>query len=122
LPGLIFTCAWAFDLPSEAETLEQYAAPFRRRGGRVLFTELQTNLEERLRRNESATRLAEKPSKRSLELSRRRLLEHERTHAFRSGDEFLTRADWLRVENSELEAAAAAELIVRHFDLPRLTL
>ena len=60
LPGVIFTFVWAFDLPSEL-ALERYAHPFRQRGGRVLFVELQADQAERLLRNESATRLAKKP-------------------------------------------------------------
>lgn len=71
LPGLIFTFVWAFDLSSEAATVEQYAEPFRERGCCVLFAELQVALEERLRRNEPGLGLAEASSKREVELSRR---------------------------------------------------
>ena len=75
LPGLVFTYVWAFNLESDAAAVEEYAAPFRARGGRVLFLELEATQEERLRRNATPFRLAEKPTKRDLEQSRANLLE-----------------------------------------------
>ena len=119
LPGLIFTFVWAFDLPSEAAAVEGYAAPFRAAGGRVLFVELQASLEERLRRNETEFRLAEKPSKRNLAESRRRLLEHDGKYQFRS-DPALRPKDWLTLDTTALEPRAVADRVIDHFDLPRL--
>ena len=74
LPGLVFTFAWAFDVPEDQVFVDEYARPFRERGARVLFVELEATQAERLKRNECVSRLAEKPSKRDLEASRRRLL------------------------------------------------
>ena len=120
LPGLIFTFVWAFDLPSEAAAVKQYAAPFRERGGRVLFSELHAELEERLRRNETEFRLAEKPSKRDVELSRRRLLEHERAHRFQSDGEHDADENWLRMDTTKLQPQDVANIIASHFALQRL--
>jgi hypothetical protein len=117
LPGLIFTWVWAFDLPSDAAAIERYSGPFKARGGRVLFAELEATLEERLRRNETAFRLAEKPSKRDVESSKRRLLEHESRYRFNSGGEFDGREDWMRVDTTDLEPADVAELVIRRFGL-----
>ena len=117
LPGLIFTWVWAFDLASDSGAIERYSAPFRARGGRVLFVELEATLEERLRRNETEFRLAEKPSKRDVESSRRRLLEHEARYRFSSGGEFDGREDWMRVDTTELQPAEVAELVIRRFGL-----
>lgn len=58
---MIFTYVWAFDQPADAAAVESYVAPFHARGGRVVFVELEATQEERLRRNETAFRLAEKP-------------------------------------------------------------
>ncbi len=120
LPGLIFTFVWAFDLPSEAAAVKQYAAPFQERGGRVLFSELHAELEERLRRNETEFRLAEKPSKRDVELSRRRLLEHERAHRFQSDGEHDADENWLRIDTTQLQPEDVANIIASHFALRRL--
>src|SRR5919205_3229694 len=75
LPGLIFTYVWAFDLASDDATVEEYSEIFRARGGRVVYVELETTQEERLRRNETEFRLAAKPFKRDLAASRQQLLE-----------------------------------------------
>ena len=91
---------------------------FTRRGGRVVYVELQATREERLRRNETEFRLAHKPSKRDLAASRQRLLEADALYEMSSGDRFAGRADWLRIENTDLSAADVAERIIAHFGLP----
>ena len=118
LPGLVFTYVWAFDLPQDRATVEEYARPFRERGGRVLFLELEASQGERLRRNEGASRLAEKPSKRDLEASRRNLLELDARYQLSSGGAFDGRADWLRIDNTHLEPADVAERVIERFSLP----
>ena len=117
LPGLIFTFVWAFDLPSEEAIVAKYSAPFRKRGGRVLFAELTASLDERLRRNRSALRLAEKPSKRDLEASEQRLLQAERKHTFSSNGRFDGNSDWMRVDVTTLPAEEAARAIIERFSL-----
>src|SRR5207237_608154 len=67
LRGLIFTYVWAFDHASDDAAVEEFAAIFQSCGGRVYYVELECELAERLRRNETEFRLAEKPSKRDLE-------------------------------------------------------
>lgn len=122
LPGMIFTYVWAFDVPADRQAVEGYAAPFRRRGGRVLFAELEADQQERLRRNEGESRLAEKPSKRDVEASRRRLLEHDATHRLNSAGEFDGRSDYLRLETTRTAPADAADQIIDHFGLARVPL
>ena len=117
LPGLIFTYVWAFDHPSDAAAIEEYAAPFRARGGRVLFVELQATQEERLRRNESEFRLAEKPSMRDLVASRQRLLEIDSKYQLNSNGIFDERQDYLFIDNTNVAPADAAERVIAHFGL-----
>ena len=119
LPGLIFTYVWAFDDASDADAVEEYARPFREAGGRVVFVELETTQAERLRRNETEFRLAEKPSKRDLAASRERLLQNDATYQLNSRGAYDHRPDWLRIDNTSLSAAEVAELVVAHFALPR---
>jgi hypothetical protein len=121
LPGLVFTFVWAFDLPEDQAFLDQCAMPFRERGGRVLFLELETTQAERLKRNECLSRLAEKPSMRDLEASRRRLLELDAGYQLNSGGKFDGRPDYLRIDNTLLTPTEVAERVIEHFDLPRLT-
>jgi hypothetical protein len=120
LPGLIFTYVWAFDHESDDATVEEYAAIFSARGGRVVYVELECALPERLRRNETEFRLAEKPFKRDLDQSRRQLLELDAKYQLNSKGKFDGRPDYLRLDNTELTANAVAEKIISVFALPRI--
>jgi hypothetical protein len=120
LPGLIFTYVWAFDQPTDSASVERFAEIFRTRGGRVLFVELEATQAERLRRNETEFRLAEKPSKRDLEASRRRLLENDAQYRLNSASEFDGRDDYLRIDTTALSAAETAELIIDRFGMTRV--
>jgi hypothetical protein len=119
LPGLLFTFVWAFDLPEDQQTIDAYAKPFRDRGARVLFVELEAAQAERLVRNQGASRLAEKPSMRDLEASRRRLLELDARYQPNSGGAFDERDDYLRLDNTLLTPDQVAEQVIKHFELPR---
>ena len=120
LSGLIFTYVWAFDDPREAPAVESLAEIFRARGGRVVFVELEATQEERLRRNETEFRLAEKPSKRDVAASRERLLAHDVQYRLNSGGSHDHRDDWLRIDTTRLEADEVAERIVERFGLVRV--
>jgi hypothetical protein len=119
LPGLIFTYVWAFDVEHDALFVREMAAIFEARGGRVLYVELQATLEERLRRNVTELRLAHKPSKRNLARARETLLDAEARYQLHSGDRFHGRADYLRIENTDLAPEEVAERIIAHFALPQ---
>lgn len=122
LPGLIFTYVWAFDDPRDAAVVEEWSTIFRQHGGRVVFAELQASKDERLRRNETEFRLAEKPFKRDLAASRRQLLDTDARYQLISGGAFDHRDDWCCLDTTALTAAEAAERIMDRFDLPRADL
>jgi hypothetical protein len=119
LPGLIFTYVWDFDDGSDGAVVEEYAEIFRATGGRVVIVELQATQAERLRRNETELRLTEKPSKRDVEQSRRRLLAADAAYRMDSGGELDGRADYLRIDNTHLSPEAVADRVIEVFDLPR---
>jgi len=119
LPGLVFTFVWAFNAPEDQALLDDYAKPFRERGARVLFVELEATQAERLKRNECASRLDEKPSMRDLEASRRRLVEADERYQLNSGGRFDERQDYLRINSTLLTPGQVAERVIEHFDLPR---
>ena len=120
LPGLVFTYVWAFDQRSDGAGVEALAEIFTSRGGRVVYVELHATQEERLRRNETEFRLAEKPSKRDLAASRERLLDADAHYRMDSGGRFEGRPDWLRIDNTALPPEDVAERIIAHFALPVL--
>jgi hypothetical protein len=117
LPGMIFTYVWAYDHPSEQVTLDEYAEPFRRRGGRVLFAELAATQAERLRRSATPERLAEKPHMRDVEAAQRRLTDWDAQYRLSSAGEFEGRDDYLKLDNTGLSPAEAADRIIRQFAL-----
>ncbi|WP_198153800.1 hypothetical protein [Catenuloplanes japonicus] len=118
LPGLIFTYVWAFDQPADERAVHRFAAPFRQRGGRVVFVELTASQEERLRRNEGASRLAEKASKRDLAASRQNLLDLDRDYRLSSDGRFDGRDDHLCIDNTHLSPAEVADAVIARFGLP----
>ncbi|SNY33779.1 AAA family ATPase [Paractinoplanes atraurantiacus] len=119
LPGLIFTYVWAFDSPGDAQSVRRYAEPFARRGGRVLFLELEADQQERLRRNTGESRLAEKPSKRNLERSRDLLLRADRDYRLNSTDEFKDDPSHVRLDTTHLQPAEVAERAIERLGLRR---
>ena len=54
--GLIFTCCFDFDVCEEWEIIRKWRNIFKENGGECYFIELETSLEERLRRNKTANR------------------------------------------------------------------
>jgi len=119
LPGLVFTFVWAFNLPGEQAFIDECARPFRERGARVLFVELEATQAERLKRIAGVSRLAEKPSRRDLEASRRDLLDDDGRYQLNSGGKFDGRPDYLRIDNTVLTPGEVAERVIEHFALPR---
>lgn|SRR5881394_3037992 len=117
LPGVIFTFVWAFDRATDDATVEEYSKIFRDRGGRVVYVELETTQQERLRRNETEFRLAEKPFKRDLDASRRQLLELDAQYQLNSRGRFAGQNDYLHLDNTNLSAPEAAQRIVEFFAL-----
>jgi hypothetical protein len=121
LPGLVFTYVWAFNLPEDQALVEEYAKPFRERGARVLFVELEAARAERLKRIAGVSRLAEKPSRRDLDASRRDLLDDDARYQLNSGGKFDGRPDYLRINNTLVTPGEVAERVIEHFALPRFT-
>ena len=119
LPGLIFTFVWALDLESDRIFIEQSCDIFRERAAEIYFVELEAELSERLKRNESEFRLSQKRSKRDIENSRERLLEDEEKYKLNSDGDFFHKENYLKLENTRLSASDAALRIVDAFGLTK---
>ena len=117
LPGMIFTYVWALDLESDTRFVERVSGLFRAHGADVWLVELEASQPERLRRNETEFRLAEKRPKRDIARSRALLLEHDEKYRLNSQDEFVGRSDYLRIDNTELTPEEVAERIIERFGL-----
>ena len=115
LKGMIFTFVWAIDLESEREYIEKFCDIFREQNADIYFVELEADLEERLRRNESDFRLEQKPSKRSIETSKANLIHHEENYQLNTDGDFFYTENFLKINNTNLSAEEAARKIVEKF-------
>jgi hypothetical protein len=118
LPGLIFTYVWALNDPTDKDHLDRLVKVFADRGSRVCYVELEATQAERLRRNETPLRLAEKKPKRDLESSRAHLLDADRRYQLNTKDGFFYPGQHLRIENTVLKPEDVARRIADHFQLP----
>ena len=117
LSGLIFTIIWAFNLKEDEEYMDEIIEVFRQEGAEIYFVELKADLETRLKRNQHENRLAHKASKRDLEMSERSLLHSEKIYRMNSEENEFPERNILRIDNSNLEPEAVAELIKSNFNL-----
>ena len=77
----------------------------------ILFVELETSLEERLRRNRTENRLKHKPLKRHIEISEREILETAETLQLNSQHQPNELHHYLKINNTNLSAEEAAKQI-----------
>lgn len=120
LPGFIFTFMWALDLESEKQYMDEVCDLFESNGASVHFVELYASLEERLRRNRTAERLAEKPSKRDVEASDRRLLMHNESYKLNSNGDFFYPDRHIWIDNTHRATRDVAAEIVDRLGLPTI--
>lgn len=115
-PGLIYTFLWNLGDERDKQYIDDVASLFRSHGADIHYVELYAPLEERLKRNRTEERLREKPSKRDLEASERRLLSNE-VHRLNSDGDFFYPEQHLRIDNTKLSAREAADRVVQRFQL-----
>jgi hypothetical protein len=117
LPGLIFTYVWALDDPQDRAFIDDATSVFTASGDGVCFVELEATQAERLRRNDTALRLAEKYPKRDLARSRSLLLDADARYQLNSQSDFFYPELHLKVENTTLEPTEVASRIIERFGL-----
>ena len=77
----------------------------------ILFVELETSLEERLRRNRTENRLKHKPLKRNIEVSEREILETTETLQLNSQHQPNELHHYFKINNTNLSAEEVAKQI-----------
>ena len=115
-PGLLFSCVSDFDSALDRAQTECYAAPFLRRGGRVLFAELEASFETRLERNRTPNRQEHKPSKRDVAFAEKLLREEEKFRTD-SGSVFPYAYPHLKINNEALSPPQVVAEICAYFGL-----
>ncbi|ASW51250.2 TPA: shikimate kinase [Streptococcus suis] len=114
--GLIFTVVIDFNDPADISFLEQIQAIYHSRNQAVLFIELETDLQERLRRNVTENRLQHKPWKRNIEWSEKDILDTMKFANF--NPEFAPKQldHYLKINNTRLSANDVAQLIIQKME------
>ena len=123
--GLIFTFIWAFDVPYDEAYVRRLSEMSEAAGAQVDYVELVAPQDVRLVRNRTENRLQHKASKRDVALSEARFLDaEERYRVVSEPGEVVQRLGiaperYLRIDNTNLEPDAVAEMIVDHFGYER---
>lgn len=115
--GLIFTCCFDFDACEEWEIIRKWRNIFKENGGECYFIELKTSLEERLRRNKTANRLENKPSKKDLKWSENDIIKSNEKHRGNSNPNEIPFENYYRINNTNISAEETAKMIKEKFDL-----
>jgi len=117
LEGLIFTWIWRFDLETEEEYYNTVTDIFRKQGAEVYLVELEAELEERIRRNETENRLNNKPTKRNIEWSKKDLIKGAKDYRLNSLPGEVKEKNYLRINNTNISAEDVAKMIKEKFKL-----
>lgn len=115
--GLIFTTCFDMDVKEEWNIIENWRNIFKKNGGECYFIELETTLEERLKRNKTENRLEHKPSKRDLEWSENDIIKSIEKHRLNSKPNEIPFENYLRIDNTNLSAEDTAKIIKEKFNL-----
>lgn len=115
--GMIFTYMMAFDQPSEWEYLEKVKNIFAPYGTEFYYVELVAPQNVRLERNITENRLANKASKRDIEVSNQRLINDDQRFRLESYDGEVTFENYIKIDNTNIAPEAAARIIKESFAL-----
>ena len=115
--GLIFTYMWGFDLQSDWDYIAHVRELFEQHGAEIYYAELVAPQEVRLQRNATENRLKHKASKRDIEISNQRLINDDAKHRCVSNDGEIPFENFIKIDNTSLSAAQAAERIKERFKL-----
>lgn len=109
--GIIFTTTWDFDSEEEWNRIYGYIDIFRKYNAEIYIIELEADLEERLKRNKTENRLANKASKRDFEWSEKDLLESSKKYRLNSKQNEIKEYNYLRINNTNISAKDVAQMI-----------
>lgn len=115
--GMVFTYMWAFDSREDWDYVEHVSNIFRSKGAEVYYIELVADMNTRIKRNATENRLANKPSKRDIEMSNERLINASQSHRLQSYDNEVQFENYIKIDNTHLSAQKVANLIKERFAL-----
>lgn len=113
--GLIFTFVWAFDMQEDWDYIESIKNIFV--DTEFYYVELVANQEVCLKRNSTENRLLHKASKRNIEESNKRNADMNSKCRLVSNDGEIPFENYIKIDNSNIEAKDVASIIKNKFNL-----
>ena len=115
--GLIFTYMWAFDCQDDWNYIEHIKSIFKPYNTEFYYVELVAPQSVRLERNGSENRLNNKPSKRNIESSNKRLIDDDSNYRIESYDGEIPFDNYIKIDNTNLSAEETAKMIKERLNL-----
>lgn len=112
---LIFTFIPDFNDERDIKYMNDLKCLYEKSGGEFYFVELETSLEERIKRNVTEDRLREKPTKRNIERSQKEIVEAMSKYRMNSKSGEITYDNYLKINNENLLPDDVAEIIAKEF-------
>lgn len=110
---MIFTIVIDFNDPNDVAFLDKIQAVFQSYDQEVLFVELETDVNERLKRNRTENRLKHKPFKRNIEWSEQDIQSTMAYAVFNPEEPPKTLTYYQKINNTHLTAAETAQFIIQ---------
>ncbi len=110
--NMIGTGVINFDIAEDVAYLQRIQEIFESQQRRVLFIELETSFEERLKRNRTANRLIHKPLKRQVDISEQEIVETSQHVNFNPSTQPEELKLYYKIHNTHLPAEDVAHLIL----------
>jgi hypothetical protein len=115
--GMIFTYMWAFDSEGDWKYIKWLEELFLSQGAEIYYVELEADYDLRIDRNKTDNRLFHKPTKRNLEKSEAIFRKLEDKYRLNSLDGEITKENYIRINNTNLEPDRVAQMIKERFQL-----
>lgn len=116
--GLIFTFMWALDAEDDHAYINRLETLFKNKKAQVYYVELCAKKEERIIRNQSEHRLLEKPSKRNLPNSFKRMEEIESKYILNTNETYqIEKENYIKIDNTSIPKEEVAKMIKERFNL-----
>ncbi|MCL2702556.1 MAG: AAA family ATPase [Defluviitaleaceae bacterium] len=115
--GMIFTFMWAFDRQDDWDYIKHVSDIFKRENAEVYYAEIIAPQEARLERNSTERRLHNKPSKRDIETSNKRLIDDDIKYRCESYDGEIPFENYIKIDNTEFSPETVAKMIKDRFKL-----
>ena len=114
---LIFTYIIDFNDENDVKYVDDLKEKYEKTGGKFYLVELETNLDERLKRNITEERLKAKPTKQDTERSNKELVDSMDKYRMNSNDGEVTYENYVKINNTDLTPEEVANIVVEKFSL-----